>query len=256
MNPANHIRSKTVNIKRAGVTLYPDRARVLIRPFKLTSDQRGVNLCARIMALSDMEVHALLEEVLAEFGERHQQIRDILTARFDKVRQFLLTNRKISEERKQLIGAYFTHEYALEAAALFNPSIVPHPNQSDVPAGALRFILSLRATGEGHVSSVTFRTGMVDAQNNISINAPTRFLSEPKHFPSSSYEKELFERKLHELKLTGSFSHRVLSQLGDTFTWAELRRVISFTLKQVRGGEPESEATARGIQIGRASCRE
>jgi predicted GH43/DUF377 family glycosyl hydrolase len=249
MNPANHIRSKTVNIKRAGVTLYPDRARVLIRPFKLTSDQRGVNLCARIMALSDMEVHALLEEVLAEFGERHQQIRDILTARFDKVRQFLLTNRKISEERKQLIGAYFTHEYALEAAALFNPSIVPHPNQSDVPAGALRFILSLRATGEGHVSSVTFRTGMVDAQNNISINAPTRFLSEPKHFPSSSYEKELFERKLHELKLTGSFSHRVLSQLGDTFTWAELRRVISFTLKQVRGGEPESEATARGILL-------
>lgn len=249
MNQVNHIGSKIVNVKRAGVTLHPDRGRVLIRPFKLTSDQRSVNLCARIMALSDTEVHALLEEVLAEFGERHQQIRDILMARFERVRQYLLTNRKMSDERQQLIGAYFTHEYALEAAALFNPSIVPHPDQSNVPEGALRFILSLRATGEGHISSVTFRTGMVDAQNNVTINSPTRFLCEPKHFPSSSYEKGLFERKLHELKLTGPFSRRVFSQLGDAFTLTELRRVIASTQKQVRGGEPEGEATSRGILL-------
>ena len=245
----NHIESKIVTVKRASVTLSPNRARVLIRPFKLTSDQRGVNLCARIMALSEAEVHQLLEEVLAEFGERHQQIRDILTTRFEKVRQYLLTNRKISEERQQLIGAYFTHEYALEAAALFNPSIVPHPDQSDVPEGALRFILSLRATGEGHISSVTFRTGTVDAQNNITINQPTRFLSEPKHFPSGAYEKDLFERKLHELKLTGPFSRRVLSQLGDTFTLNDLRRVLNSALKQVRDSDPQGETVSRGILL-------
>ena len=249
MNQGNHMGSKIVNVKRAGVTLHPDRARVLVRPFRLTSDHRGVNLCARIMALSEEEVHELLEEVLAEFGERHQQIRDILMGRFEQVRQYLLTNRKVSAERKQLIGAYFTHEYALEAAALFNPSIVPHPDQSGVPEGALRFILSLRATGEGHISSVTFRTGMVDAQNNIAINTPTRFLCEPEQFSSSSYEKELFERKLHELKLTGSFSRRVLSQLGDTFTLNDLRRVIASTLKQVHGSDPEGEATSRGILL-------
>src|SRR5439155_16373668 len=110
----------------------------------------------------------------------HQQIRDLLLRRFERVEKSLLTNRRISEERKLLIGAYFTNEYALEAAALFNPSIVPHPDQSDLPAGSLRFILSLRATGEGHISSITFRTGFVNPDNTISINPPTKFLTEPR----------------------------------------------------------------------------
>src|SRR5204863_7776235 len=102
-------------------------------------------------------------------------------------------------------GAYFTHEYALEAAALFNPSIAAHPDQSNLPPGSLRFILSLRATGEGHISSVTFRTGIVDDNNQISLNTPTRFLSEPRQVPNASYEKPLFEPKLYELGLTSPF---------------------------------------------------
>jgi predicted GH43/DUF377 family glycosyl hydrolase len=244
----NNIGSKIVHVKRAGVSLLPDRARVLIRPFKL-SEQRGINLCARIMSLSEDEVHTLLEEVLAEFGERHQQIRDILTARFEPVRKYLLTNRKISEERRQLIGAYFTHEYALEAAALFNPSVVPHPDQSGLPDGSLRFILSLRATGEGHISSITFRTGVVDAKNKITISKPTRFLVEPKQLPNHSYEKLLFERKLYELALTSPFSRQVLDQLKDTFTLEELSAAADSALKQVRGRDPESESIARGILL-------
>ncbi|HTD67163.1 MAG TPA: glycosidase, partial [Candidatus Limnocylindria bacterium] len=245
----NRVGSKVVNVKRAGVTLNPDRTRVLIRPFRLTTEQRAINLCARIMSMAESEVHNLIEEVLTEFGERHQQIRDILNARFDKVRHYLLTNQKISDDRKQLIGAYFTHEYALESAALFNPSIVPHPDQSDLPEGSLRFILSLRATGEGHISSITFRTGVVDAQNKIIINSPTRFLAEPKQIPSSSYAKELFERKLYELRLTGSFSRRVLAQLSDAFTLGELRKTIAAALKQVRANEPENETIAQGILL-------
>jgi predicted GH43/DUF377 family glycosyl hydrolase len=249
MTETNNIGSKIVHVKRAGISLVPDRARVLIRPFRLTTEQRGINLCARIMSLSEKEVHTLLEEVLAEFGERHQQIRDILNARFDLVRSYLLTNQKISEERGQLIGAYFTHEYALEAAALFNPSIVPHPDQSGLSEDSLRFIMSLRATGEGHISSVTFRSGIVDAQNKITINPPTRFLSEPKQFCNSSYEKALFERKLYELGLTSPFSRRVMSQLKDAFGLEELRRIINSVLKQVRANEPESEAIARGLLL-------
>src|SRR5882724_3806708 len=142
---------KTINVKRTGSTLNPDRSRVLVRPFRLTSEQRTINICARVAALSEEEVGTLLAEVLSEFNER-----------FERVKGALLTNQKLSEERQLLIGAYFTHEYALEAAALFNPSIAPHPDQSNLPEGSLRFILSLRATGEGHISSVTFRTGFVD----------------------------------------------------------------------------------------------
>src|SRR5207248_645816 len=118
----------------------------------------------------------------------------------------------------------FTNEYALEAAALFNPSIVPHPDQSNLPPGSLRFILSLRATGEGHISSVTFRTGFVDAENKISINPPTRFLAEPRQVPNASYEKPLFERKLYELGLMGPFGRRVLDELSDSFTLGDLQK--------------------------------
>src|SRR5881296_3120616 len=185
--------------RRTGVTLLPDRTRVLIRPFNLASGERAGKICAQVMALSDREVHALAEQVQAEFGERHLKIREFLKRRFEHVRHSLRAGRKVSEERQLVLGAYFTHEYALEAAALFNPSIVPHPDQSDLPPGSLRFILSLRATGEGHISSITFRTGFLDARGRITINSPTPFLVEPEQIPNATYEKPLFERKLYEL---------------------------------------------------------
>ena len=93
--------------------------------------------------------------------------------RFDEVSPYLLHGQTLSEERKLLLGGYFTHEYSLEAAALFNPSMVPHPDQSDVPPGSLRFILSLRATAEGHVSSIAFRTGLLNADNKIAMDVPS-----------------------------------------------------------------------------------
>jgi putative redox protein len=96
-----------------------------------------------------------------------------------------------------LIGSYFLAEYSLESAALFNPSIVPHPDQTDLPSGALRFILSLRATGEGHISSITFRTGIIHPDRRIEVLRPTGFLAEPRQIPNPLYEKALFARKLN-----------------------------------------------------------
>lgn len=207
------------------------------------------NICGRVMALSESEVRTLLEQVLSEFGERHQQTRDWLKMRFQRVRRSLLTDAKLSHQRELLLGAYFTHEYALEAAALFNPSIVRHPDQSGLPVGSLRFILSLRATGEGHISSVTFRTGFVDANNQVRLNPPTRFLTEPRQVPNASYEKPLFERKLYELGLTNPFSRRVMTELKDSFTLADLERKLDWVLKQVRVMEPESDSVARSILL-------
>src|SRR6185295_12567318 len=127
---------------------------------------------------------------------------------FEQVRVNLLTDEKLSEERELLLGAHFTNEYSGEAAALFNPSMVPHPDQTDLPPGALRFVLSLRATGEGHISSITFRTGTFDRFNNITINEPTRYNLEPEQVPNAAYDKTLFEQKLHELHLAGDFSRQ------------------------------------------------
>ena len=237
----------TITIRRTNVILHPDRKRVLARPFYPTSDERAIRICAQVMALPDSEVHALLDQVQAEFGERHPKTREFLRRRFAQVRPWLRANQKLSEERELLIGAYFTHEYSFEAAALFNPSIVPHPDQSDLPRGSLRFVLSLRATGEGHISSITFRTGFVDADTNITVNEPTRYNLEPEQVPSESYEKGLFERKLQELGLAGDFSRQVFQGLGNSFTLEELRTSIHLAGQQLQDRGQETEASARKI---------
>lgn len=235
-----------VNLQRTNVTLTPDRSRVLIRPFNPTSVERAKKISGRVMALSDHEVHMLLTDVLAEFDERHLKIRECLKRRSQQIREYLQTNGSLSEERELLLGAYFTQEYSLEAAALFNPSMVPHPDQSDLPHGAMRFVLSLRATGEGHISSITFRTGILDAESNIMINRPTRHCLEPFQAPNAQYEKGLFERKLSELGLTGDFTREVLKLLKDTFTLEELRAAASEVRQRMPGNEQhEAVSTAR-----------
>ena len=157
----------------------------------------------------------------------------------------MLNGQRLSKERELLLGGYFTHEFSLEAAALFNPSIVPHPNQSDVPPGSLRFILSLRATAEGHISSITFRAGILDANNNIKFDAPARYSLEPMQVPNATYEKRLFERKLQELGLGGDFTRQALKGLGDTFTLEELRTGVSLAVKQLRVPDQETQGVAR-----------
>jgi predicted GH43/DUF377 family glycosyl hydrolase len=238
---------KTINVQRSSVTLHPDRARVLLRPFLPVNDPRAASIWAQVMALSETEVRALWEQVNTEFGERHARTGDFLTRRFEQVRAFLRANKKLSEERRLLLGAYFSHEYSLEAAALFNPSIVPHPDQSDVPPGALRFILSLRATGEGHISSITFRTGLLDADSDITINEPTRYCLEPEQIPSAAYDNGLFARKLEELGLAGDFSRAALQGLGNPFTLDELRASLRRVGKEFRARDQETGAVTRKI---------
>jgi len=197
------------------------------------------------MALPESEVHTLWEQVQAEFGERHAKTREFLRRRFEQARPCLRTDKKLSKERQLLLGAYFSHEYSLEAAALFNPSIVPHPDQSDLPPGSLRFILSLRATGEGHISSITFRTGFLDAQGGITINAPTRYCLEPAQVPNASFERTLFERKLRELGLAGEFTRRTLEHVGESFTLEELRAAVSRAAEHLGARDRQTEAVAR-----------
>ncbi|HXV98894.1 MAG TPA: glycosidase, partial [Anaerolineae bacterium] len=237
----------TVKAKRTGILIKPNHARVLFRPFNPTSQDRFLKIIARIMALPEEEVKQQLEQVMAEFGDRHQKERDFFLRRFEQVRSHLLTDQPLSEERQLLIGAYFTQEYSLESAALFNPSMVWHPDQADLPEGSRRFILSLRATGEGHISSITFRTGIVDAETNISINPPTRFVTAPEMLPNPSYEKALFEKKLLELGLTNGFSEQILAGLDEWFTLTELQENIRFGLRQNRQRAAEYEVIAKGI---------
>src|SRR5712671_2557055 len=202
----------SIHLKRTSTILKPDQSRVLLRPFNPGDPQRVARIIASIISLPEERVGPLLDEVSAEFSQRHQQIRKLFLERFEQVRDLMLTDGQLSEQRRLLIGSYFLAEYSLESAALFNPSIVPHPDQTNLPSGALRFILSLRATGEGHISSITFRTGIIHSDLRIEVLRPTGFLAEPRQIPNPLYEKALFARKLFELGLTSGFTRRVMDK--------------------------------------------
>ena len=124
----------SIHVKRTATILKPDQSRVLLRPFSPGDPQRAGRIISRIMSLPEDLVGPLLDEVSAEFSQRHQQIRKVFLERFEQVRELLLTDEELSEQRRLLIGSYFLAEYSLESAALFNPSIVPHPDQTDLPS--------------------------------------------------------------------------------------------------------------------------
>ena len=236
-----------MHLKRTATILNPDQSRVLLRPFSPGGPERVAGIVARIMALPEDRVGELLSEVSAEFSQRHQNIRNLFLERSEQVLESL-AGETISESRRLLIGSYFLAEYSLESAALFNPSIVPHPDQTGLPAGALRFILSLRATGEGHISSITFRTGIIHPDQRIEVCAPSGFLTEPRQIPNPLYEKALFGRKLSELGLASEFTRRVMNKLGESFAQEDLRaRLQAEQFRLPDGISQEDHETAQGI---------
>jgi hypothetical protein len=167
-----------VLLKRHRLRLRPDPARVVLRPFKPateprelspTDSRRANHVVDRVLALDPQAASHQLAEVLNSFEGRHRNLLASLDSRVSDMNDVFISHAPFSRTQAQLIGAYFLHEYSFEAAALFNPSIVVHPDQSGVADGALRFILSLRAVGEGHLSSLTFRTGLIAADGAITL---------------------------------------------------------------------------------------
>jgi predicted GH43/DUF377 family glycosyl hydrolase len=213
----------------------------------MSNRERLIRVLARVMTLDEAAVTAETDRIMHAFFDRHQKLHEYLVKRFDEVQGELMTDQPLSENRRMLIGAYLTLEYSLEAAALFNPSAVPHPDQSGLPEGALRLVLSLRATGEGHLSSIVFRTAEMSADGNISINTPSRFVTSTSPYPYAPYEKSLFERKLSELGMLDEFSDQVMNDLGNTFTLDELRTCLDRRLRRGLATASNRQPTARGI---------
>ncbi len=236
-----------MKMERTGPVLRPNPARVFFRPFEVFSEKRALRILSRVMMLSEAEARRRADEVVEEFHERHSRLRDFFLHRFEQVEEHLITDRPTSEARKILVGAYFSQEYSLEAAALFNPSIVPHPDQRGLPEGALRFVLSLRATGEGHISSITFRTGTVDREGRIAMDPASPYATAPDAVPDMLYERALFLRKLRELGLDTRFTREVLDELEPEFQGADLRRVLNEFRVRNRYQSTEERQVADGI---------
>ncbi len=231
-------------IHRTGVKFLPDSTRVLLRPFIPANEQRLTKITGRVMSLTDAQAEAQLRTVLEEFAGRHNGTEALFEAHYDKVAAFQLTDRKPDRTRRLLIGSYFTSEYALESAALFNPSIVAHPHQEKLPPGALRFVMSLRATGEGHISSIEFREGIIGADNSIQVDATNRFVSTPELLSDPSYEKPLFRRKLDEMGFRNGVTAEILDPLPEDFTLHQLGRSLDGYNRRVRRDRTHEEARA------------
>jgi predicted GH43/DUF377 family glycosyl hydrolase len=215
-----------IRLCRHEVTLLPESARVIIRPFIPADAQRITTIIGRALALTEEEVVMELDAVLMEFDSRHLDIKSLLEGHFLKVRRHVFTQRPLSRSRELLIGALFSGEYALESAAIFNPSIVPHPDQSGLPEGAMRFVMSLRATGEGHISSIEFRSGIIAAEGRIILDPVSRFVTVSEIVPNPSYKKRLFITKLSEMGIDDSHVAAVMGELAEDFTLNELNQSV------------------------------
>jgi predicted GH43/DUF377 family glycosyl hydrolase len=212
----------SIRLRRHNVTFRPESARVIIRPFVPTNAQRVANILGRALTMTEEEAATRLDALRSEFAARHFDIESLLLRHYEKVRHHLASKRPLTRVRQLLIGALFSGEYALECAALFNPSMVPHPDQSDVPEGALRFILSLRATGEGHISSIEFRAGIIGHDGVVTVEPISRFVTVPEVMPNPTYRKKRFATKLQEMGIEDLHAASVLDPLAENFTLQEL----------------------------------
>jgi predicted GH43/DUF377 family glycosyl hydrolase len=239
-----------IPLKRSKTILRPDPSRVLLRQFEPGDAGRMSRIIERIMAVPETDVGALLAQVSADFAQRHLHMWRRFMERFEELRELLPEGAEISEQRRLLMGSYFLAEYSLESAALFSPSMVPHPDQANLPEGAVRFILSLRATGEGHISSITFRSGIVHRDLGIEVDPVDGLLTEPRQIANTVYDEPLFQRKLWELGLESDFTGRVLKRLGSSFGLEALRDALTAELQHsshAHGEAGEDQLRAQSI---------
>ena len=161
-------------LKRLPTKLIPN-AKDVVLLFLQLNEIRTRRVIQMVLSLSEKETHKILNDVFSEFSKRHKSFEEILMNNFSKVKKFVLYPGRLSNDRKLLIGSYFSKEYSIDSAALFNPSMVPHPDQSNLKKGSMRFVISMRATGEGHISSIKFREGVIDNKSNVHLNKATGY---------------------------------------------------------------------------------
>ncbi len=220
-----------VAVNRKNLKFVPDPTRVIAR-FLYMTDERALNTIQFVLNLSDTEASVALTHVLRDFSLRHRAISKVFETHFNKVADLLIPLKidplSLGVSKRILIGAYFTMEYSIEAAAFFNPSIVEHPDQSETGAGEKRVIISFRATGEGHISSIVFRTGVLDKNNNLTVEPVGKMREEAEHIRRHIYDKASFKSKLEEMHDFYPLfpSGSIFDKLKDKFTYGELRACV------------------------------
>ena len=221
---------------RKTIRFNPDPKRVIARFFMPGMADRALSIFSRVASLPEHQARQIIEEVLRRFAVRHRNMSRLLKANYERARDVAATAgdppQRLSVDKKLLIGSYFTMEYSIESAAFYNPSIVPDPNQGLLPPGELRVILSFRATGEGHVSSIVFRGGTLDSNCDLTLDPPGTLVDRPETVRRHVYRKADFTAKLTEMRLHKDVMAEIIDRLDDTFSYGQLRASIEQTRRR------------------------
>ncbi len=220
-------------VTRKSNRFYPDPRRVIIR-FLENNPQQTTAILKMIISLPEDEVTLLLNNILREFSQRHRNITKIFNHHFQKVKKLVDSQEwdldDLCQTKQLMIGAYFSQEYSIESAAFFNPSIVEYPDQAGLDEGSKRIIVSFRATGEGHISSIVFRVGVIDLNGNFTFEKVGRYIEPAERIKRNEYNRDVFKQKLEEMDLDKEIISSVLSRLNNTFVYGELRLAVEETL--------------------------
>jgi len=223
-----------VPVVRKQFHFLPDSSRVVGRYF-MNGDVATKDMIARVLALNESEVHVALSQTLREFAYRHRNITRLFRKHFNNalglIKQMSVNLEKISDERKMLIGSYLTMEYSLESTAFFNPSIIPDVDQTYLEDGEMRIIISFRATGEGHISSIVFRRAIIDKNNDLHLMSIGKSMDIAEISQKKSYHKGRFVKKLQEMKIPEKYSKAILDDLPNHFEYHTLKNAVNRILR-------------------------
>ncbi|MFY0255882.1 glycoside hydrolase family 130 protein [Chitinophaga sp. 30R24] len=218
-----------LSIERKTTKIYPDLKRVVAR-FFFNGEARAKSIIQQVAAMSDQEVDLTIMPILREFSRRHRNITRVFEKHADRLRHLFpglhIDYENLSLKRKLLTGSYFTNEYSIESAAFFNPSMIEDVDQSGLEKGEKRVIMSFRAVGEGHVSSIAFRSGIIDKNNEISLMSPGNYVDEAEAIRNSMYEKNIFFQNAVSIRLPDSVIQEIQTCLPDQFEYINLKKVI------------------------------
>ncbi len=226
-----------INVVRKDVRFYPDSKRVIARFYMPGGEERANIIIEKVLAITEQETRFILNQVLINFAQRHRNITRVFEKHCEQVEHVIkrlgVNVENLTQGKKLLIGSYFTMEYSIESAAFFNPSIVEDPDQTALVEGEKRVIVSFRATGEGHISSIVFRSGVIDKHNELHFNDPGDLVDIPEAVKKHVYDKKVFREKLHEMNIQEDLIGMVMDQLGDQFIYGELQASIANCMSNI-----------------------
>ncbi len=224
-----------IPVVRKPIRFEPDFRRVIILFFESGFD-RSISLINKLVDMSEEEAEQSLSAILREFSRRHRNITRKFAENYEKASKIAergkISLTGISKTKKLLIGSFFSREYSIESAAFFNPSVVESPDQTGLAEGSKRVIVSFRAMGEGHLSSIVFRSGVIDKEGNLHFLIANRYIEEAEIIKRHQYDKKEFINKLSEMNIPDKYVSMVMNELNDKFIYGELLGSVKKVLEQ------------------------